>query len=42
MGAPELTAETIEAMTEARRGNLPSFDTVEELMADLTEEELLP
>jgi len=28
-------AETIEAMKEARRGNLPSFDTVDELMADL-------
>lgn len=28
-------AETIEAMKEARRGNLPSFATVEELMADL-------
>ena len=28
-------AETIEAMKEARRGNLPSFDTVDDLMADL-------
>ena len=28
-------AETIEAMKEARRGNLPSFATVEELLADL-------
>jgi DNA-damage-inducible protein J len=28
-------AETIEAMKEARRGNLSSFATVEELMADL-------
>lgn len=28
-------AETIEAMKEARRGNLSSFTTVEELMADL-------
>ena len=28
-------AETIEAMKEARRGNLPSFATVEELMTDL-------
>ena len=28
-------AETIEAMKEARRGNLPSFDTVGDLMADL-------
>jgi DNA-damage-inducible protein J len=28
-------AETIEAMKEARRGNLPSFTTVEDLMADL-------
>ena len=27
--------ETIEAMKEARRGNLPSFDTVDDLMADL-------
>jgi DNA-damage-inducible protein J len=30
-------AETIEAMKEARRGNLPSFTTVEDLMADLNE-----
>lgn len=28
-------AETIAAMKEARRGNLPSFATVGELMADL-------
>lgn len=28
-------ATTIEAMKESRRGNLPSFATVEELMADL-------
>jgi len=28
-------AETIEAMKEARRGGLPSFDSVEALMADL-------
>lgn len=28
-------AETIEAMKEARSGNLPSFTTVEDLMADL-------
>ena len=28
-------AETIEAMKAARRGNLPSFATVGELMADL-------
>ncbi len=28
-------ADTIEAMKEARRGNLPSFDTVDELMSDL-------
>jgi DNA-damage-inducible protein J len=28
-------AETVEAMLEARRGNLQSFDTVEDLMADL-------
>jgi len=28
-------AETIEAMREARRGNLPAFATVDELMADL-------
>ena len=28
-------AETIEAMREARRGNLPSFATVDELVADL-------
>ena len=28
-------AETIEAMREARRGNLPQFDSVEELFDDL-------
>lgn len=28
-------AETVEAMLEARRGNLQSFDTVEDLMAEL-------
>ena len=28
--------ETIEAMKEARRGKLPSFDTVDDLMADLS------
>ena len=28
-------AETIAAMKEARRGNLPSFKTVNDLMADL-------
>jgi DNA-damage-inducible protein J len=28
-------AETIAAIKEARRGNLPSFDTVDELMRDL-------
>jgi DNA-damage-inducible protein J len=28
-------AETVEAMLEARRGSLQSFDTVEDLMADL-------
>ena len=28
-------AETIEAMKEARRGNLPSFTTVDDLLADL-------
>ena len=27
--------ETVKAMKEARRGNLASFDSVEELMADL-------
>lgn len=27
--------ETIKAMKEARRGNLPSFATVDDLMADL-------
>ena len=27
--------ETIEAMNEARRGNLPSFDSVDALMSDL-------
>jgi len=30
-------ADTIAAMNEARRGNLPSFTTVEELMADMNE-----
>jgi len=28
-------AETIEAMKQARRGKLPSFNTVDDLMADL-------
>ena len=28
-------AETIEAMKEARQGNLDSFDSVDDLMADL-------
>lgn len=28
-------AETVEAMLEARRGNLQSFDSVDALMADL-------
>ena len=28
-------AETIEAMLEARRGGLPSFNSVDDLMADL-------
>ena len=28
-------AETVAAMKEARRGNLPSFSSVENLMADL-------
>lgn len=32
-------AETIEAMKEARRGDLPSFDTVDDLMADLNEDD---
>lgn len=32
-------AETIEAMKEARRGNLPSFKTVSALMADLNAED---
>lgn len=32
-------AETIAAMREARRGGLPSFDSVEELMADLNAED---
>ena len=30
--------ETIAAMKEARRGKLPSFDNVDELMVDLNEE----
>lgn len=29
--------ETIAAMREARQGNLPSFDSIEALMADLNE-----
>ncbi len=33
------SAETIEAMKEARRGDLPSFDTVDDLMADLNEDD---
>jgi len=32
-------AETIDAMREARSGNLPSFDTVDELMVDLNAED---
>jgi len=31
--------KTIEAMKEARRGKLPSFSTVQELMADLDAED---
>jgi DNA-damage-inducible protein J len=31
--------ETIAAMKEARKGGLPSFDSVEELMADLNAED---
>lgn len=30
------SAESIQAMKEAHCGNLPSFDSVDELMADLT------
>jgi hypothetical protein len=33
---------TTAAMQEARHGPLPSFDTVEALMADLEEEEFVP
>lgn len=32
-------AETIRAMKEARRGNLPSFANVEELIADVNAED---
>ena len=32
-------AETIQAMKEARRGNLPSFANVEELIADVNAED---
>jgi DNA-damage-inducible protein J len=32
-------AETVEAMKEARRGNLPAFESVEALMADLHAED---
>lgn len=32
-------AATIEAMREARRGNLPQFDSVEELLHDLHAED---
>ncbi|MGH8586815.1 MAG: type II toxin-antitoxin system RelB/DinJ family antitoxin [Gammaproteobacteria bacterium] len=32
-------AETVQAMKEARRGNLPSFANVEELMADVNAED---
>ena len=32
-------AETIEAMKEARRGKLPTFDSVDDLMADLNEDD---
>jgi len=31
--------ETVEAMKEARRGNLKSFDSVDDLMADLDAED---
>ena len=31
-------AETIEALKEARRGKLPAFDSVDDLMVDLNEE----
>ena len=32
-------ADTIEAMKQARRGNLPSFKTINDLMADLNAED---
>jgi len=32
-------AETIQAMKEARRGSLPSFANVDELMADVNAED---
>lgn len=32
-------AETVAAMEEARRGGLRSFDSVEELLADLNEKD---
>ncbi|MGH8564430.1 MAG: type II toxin-antitoxin system RelB/DinJ family antitoxin [Gammaproteobacteria bacterium] len=32
-------AETVQAMKEARRGNLPSFANVEELIADVNVED---
>ena len=32
-------AETIAAIKEARRGNLPSFDSVDALLADLNKED---
>jgi hypothetical protein len=43
-GFTELTSlkRTNDSMDEARHGALPSFDTVEALMADLDEEEILP
>lgn len=32
-------AETVAAMKEARRGNLPSFNSVDDLLADLNAED---
>ncbi len=37
--AHELSDESIKAIKEARCGELPSFDTVEELMDDLNTED---
>ncbi|NWB87507.1 hypothetical protein [Pseudomonas gingeri] len=36
--SPELSTSTLKAMKEARQGSLKSFDSIEDLMADLNAE----